>query len=59
MPLLLRKEIQTFASTCENFLSFDVQSELTSDERALVRYYLKELEGKFCKAEAETVPSRG
>ena len=59
MPVPLRKEIKTFASTCEQFLSFDVQSELTSDERALIRYYLKELEDKFCEAEAKTVPSRG
>ena len=59
MPLPLRKEIHTFASTCEQFLSFDVQSQLTSDERALIRYYLKELEDKFCEAEADTLASRG
>jgi len=57
MPLLLSTEIQTYISTCERFLSLDVQSELTPDERALIRYYVKELGDKFCEAEDETLAS--
>ena len=47
MELLLRKDLQTFASTCEKFLSTHLEPVLSPEEERLIVYYAHELAHKF------------
>lgn len=46
MPLI-RRELQTYSSVCEQLLSNDLQPELTQEEQELIIYYANELFEKF------------
>ena len=45
--LPLRKELQTYASSCERLLSSGLGPVMTQDEQDLILYYAKELTRKF------------
>ena len=47
MDLLLRKDLQTFANTCERFLSTHLEPALSVEEERLIVYYAHELAHKF------------
>jgi hypothetical protein len=44
---LLRRELKTYTSACEQILSDGLDPELTGEERDLIIYYAKELFDKF------------